>query len=262
MGKEYLFGEDELVTFTSEVHIENLQMWLHVNKPDLLAAGFSAIFPEDGLPSDNILELFFATYVNTQLEFTVKCINNLEFRSLKDLDSRGLDRQYDYDFTNVKDDGKIYMRGGHQYHRPYGWYRIALKVHGKYPEGDEWLGPNDIRTEEAPNEWAVSYHGTKFEHVGKIFKEGLKPGPRAKFGPGIYSSPSPQIIEALYAQEFEYNGQYYKIAFQNRVNPHRVKIIPASETNVGAEYWIAQEGEIRPYGVIIKEIVKGGCNIS
>ena len=232
---------------------------------DLLAAGFSAIFNEDDLPSNSIQTLFLASYRKSQFGLALRdVISYDEVLSLKGLDSSGLDPQYDYDFTNVEDDDKIYMRGGHQYHRPYGWYRIALKVHGKYPDGDEWLGPNDIRTEEAPYEWAVSYHGTKFEHVSKIVKEGLKPGPRAKFGPGIYSSPSPQIIEEHYAQEFEYEGKYYKIAFQNRVNPDCIEIIPASETGVGAEYWIAQEDEIRPYGVIIKEIVKNAstCNIS
>ena len=81
------------------------------------------------------------------------------------------------------------------------------------------------------------------------------------FGPGIYSSPSLKTVDERYAQEFSYGGKKYKIAFQTRVNPDRVKIIPATKTGVEAEYWISQEGDIRPYGVITKEIVASGCHI-
>ena len=222
---------------------------------NLLSAGFSAIFA--GLPSNDIYKLFQASYA--MAPGPDKKPDILEEWTPSDkwtfLDSSGLDPQYDYDFTNVEDDGKIYMRGGHQYHRPYGWNRIALKVHGKYSEGDEWLGPNGIRTKQTPNEWAVSYHGTKAEHVPSIIKEGFKAGPRAKFGPGIYSSPCPKVVEEYYAKKFSYEGKDYKIAFQNRVNPASVQIIPASDTNVGADYWITQKGNIRPYAVILKEIV-------
>ena len=53
------------------------------------------------------------------------------------IDPRGLDPQYDFDFSDVKDDGKKYMRGGHQYHRPYGWKKIANKVRERYEGGEE-----------------------------------------------------------------------------------------------------------------------------
>ena len=169
------------------------------------------------------------------------------------VDPDGLDPQYDFDFSNVKNDGEIYMKGGHQYHRPYGWNRIALKVVRKFGY-NEWLGPNGIRTEGAPNEWAVSYHGTAIENADKIIKEGYKPGPRAAYGKGIYSSPNIEMVENHYAQQFDHNGKRYLIAFQNRVNPDRIKIISAEKTGVGADYWLTQKGEIRPYGVLIKEV--------
>ena len=38
------------------------------------------------------------------------------------------------------------------------------------------------------------------------------------------------------------------------VNPNRVKIISAEKTGVGADYWLTQKGDIRPYGVLIKEV--------
>src|SRR5205814_265326 len=47
--------------------------------------------------------------------------------------------EYDYDFTNIKDDGKIFMRGNFEYKRPCGWKRIALNVLDKY-EDNVWLG--------------------------------------------------------------------------------------------------------------------------
>ena len=72
------------------------------------------------------------------------------------LNTNELDPRFDYDFTDVKDDGKRYMRGGFGYNRPYGWNRIAVKVVGKY-QNDDWLGPDGIRTDEARGEWPVSY---------------------------------------------------------------------------------------------------------
>ena len=147
-----------------------------------------------------------------------------------------LDPGFDYDFSNAKDDGKRYMRGGFQYKRPYGWKRIAIKVVGKYDD-DAWLGPNGIRTEEAPGEWPVSYHGTNMKSARMILKAGYKAGPRQLFGRGIY-----------------------KIALQNRVNPNQknghLQIIPASQTSVGADYWLSPGGiaDVRPYGILIREV--------
>ena len=173
-----------------------------------------------------------------------------------------LDQGFDYDFTNVKDDGKTYMRGGLEYKRPYGWKRIAIKVVGRYAD-DQWLGPNGIRTEEAPGEWPVSYHGTNMTNAKMILKEGYKPGPRALYGKGIYTSPSLEMVERLYAQEFTHQGKTYKMVLQNRVNPDQrnghLQIIPASQTGVGADYWLSpaqSAGNVRPYGILIREVPK------
>ncbi|CAG8509447.1 17775_t:CDS:2 [Cetraspora pellucida] len=52
-----------------------------------------------------------------------------------------LDPRYDYDFTNINDMEVTFMRGYILYKRPCGWKRIALKVAGKYDNGnDKWLG--------------------------------------------------------------------------------------------------------------------------
>ncbi|XP_022788065.1 uncharacterized protein LOC111327991 [Stylophora pistillata] len=217
---------------------------------ELLHTGFSAIFGEGGLPSSDIHELSETTYTKMQpLEmplqhglpwsqihepFEESYTGMQPFPSLGasrgSIDPRGLDPQYDFYFSDVKDDGKKYMRGGHQYHRPYGWKKIAIKVR------------------------AVSYHGTQVSKARKIVKEDLKPGPRAKFGPGVYSSPSLEMVEKMYSRPFQFEGKNFKIAFQNRVNSRRVQIIPATQTEVGADYWLTQKDDIRPYGVLIKEI--------
>ena len=167
--------------------------------------------------------------------------------------------QYDYDFTGEKDDGKQYMRGDFEYKRPYGWKRFAVKVVGRY-ENETWLGPNGIRTDQASGEWPVSYHGTDRSSAEKIVKEGYKVGPRALYGPGIYTSPSLEMVKNRYAQLFHHAGKSYKIALQNRVNPDRnghLKIISASETRVGADYWLSpNEHDVRPYGILVCEVPK------
>ncbi|XP_031559085.1 uncharacterized protein LOC116295429 [Actinia tenebrosa] len=177
-----------------------------------------------------------------------------------------LDPEFDFDFSNMNDDGKTYARGGFEYKRgPYGWKRIAIKVIGRY-ESDDWLGPNGIRTCEAPNEWPVSYHGTNFANSNSILENGFKAGDRALYGKGIYSSPSLEMVERCYAQEFTQQGKKYKIVFQNRVNPDQLhgnlKVIPASVTGVGADYWVAPKHDtrrgvidVRPYRILIKEVI-------
>ncbi|CAH3185875.1 unnamed protein product [Porites evermanni] len=156
------------------------------------------------------------------------------------------------------------MRGGFEYKRPYGWNRLAVKVLGKY-ENDAWLGPDGIRTRADPAEWPVSYHGTNSKNAKLISKQGYKPGPRMKFGKGIYTSPSLEMVERLYAQEFTHDGKTYKIALQNRVNPDqkngRLEIVPASKTRQGADYWLSpcsHENDVRPYGILIRERYRGG----
>lgn len=177
-------------------------------------------------------------------------------------DTSDLDPTFHFDFREVKNDGKKYMRGGFEYKRPYGWNRLAVKVLGKY-ENDAWLGSDGIRTKGDPGEWPVSYHGTNSTSAKLIVKQGYKPGPRELFGKGIYTSPSLEMVERLYAQEFTHDGKTYKIALQNRVNPDqkngRLKIIPASETGQGADYWLSpgsHKNDVRPYGILIREVIE------
>jgi ubiquitin len=71
------------------------------------------------------------------------------------LEPNQLAPSYDYDFTNVNDNGMTFMRGNFEYKRPCGWNRIALNVLNKY-ENDIWLGASGNRkssTSSVPNEW-------------------------------------------------------------------------------------------------------------
>lgn len=182
------------------------------------------------------------------------------------LDPDELAPGYDYDFTNKIDDGKVYIRGGYVYHRPYGWKRFALNVNGRseYGGDDTWLGPNGIRTQSSTGEWPVTYHGTYMTNVKGIVEDGLVQGWRKNFGPGVYSSPSIEMVGKIYAQEFVHKGVKYKVALQNRVNPDKpdhLKIIDKKDTKVGAEYWISPLQDpscgiydIRPYGILIRQV--------
>jgi ubiquitin len=159
------------------------------------------------------------------------------------LDENFLDPAYDYDFTHISDYGVSFSRGGHEYRRPCGWQRYALKVNEKYGS-NAWLGSSD-----APSEWPVSYHGTGYHNSLSIADEGFKlaKGWRFVFGRGIYSTPNVATAE-LYAKEFRLNdGERYKVVIQNRVNP--------ANLNKFGDYWVSLGDEdLRPYGLCIKKI--------
>jgi ubiquitin len=154
-----------------------------------------------------------------------------------------LDCPYDYDFTLIRDLGLSFSRGGHEYKRPCGWQRFALKVNDKFGAAT-WLGSSN-----APGEWPVSYHGTGFHNCLSIADEGFKlaKGVRFAHGRGIYSTPSIETAE-LYAKEFtSSNGDRYKVVIQNRVNPANLKKF--------GEYWVSLgDNDLRPYGLCVKRM--------
>ena len=184
-----------------------------------------------------------------------------------------LDEEYNYDFSNMKDDnGETFVRGGRKYIRPYGWNRVALNVKNKY--GDtEWIGgiQNTIRTENVSKEWPVTYHGTEHSMAKDIAAGGydLRKGERFLFGRGVYSTPDPSMAED-YATIFEFEGQKYKVLLQNRVNMEDTDVIAVKHSkkrgvivvedveggsDCDGEYFVtASEKNIRPYGLLFKKI--------
>ncbi|RGB32148.1 hypothetical protein C1646_670347 [Rhizophagus diaphanus] len=152
--------------------------------------------------------------------------------------------QYNFDFTNLRDDGVVYTRGKELYKRPYGWRRIALNIN-KYGD-NEWLGSAG----NSSSEWPVTYHGTKKEFANNIAEKGylLSECKRFAYGRGIYSTPEVDIAEE-YAAEFTHENADYKVVFQNRVNPEGLLKVNNNT------YWITPEEEnIRPYGLCIKKV--------
>ncbi len=177
------------------------------------------------------------------------CVVRLRAMNADDLlvlDKASWDQRYDYDFTNIDDKGKRFTRGGVEYRRPCGWKRYAIKVAGKY-EDEVWLGSND-----SPNEWPVSYHGTRHDAANSIAQTGydLSKHKRHAYGRGIYSTPDINVAKA-YAKSFTVNAQEYLVILQNRVNPKNLIKVSRDETGVG-EYWISPNAtDIRPYGMCI-----------
>ena len=174
------------------------------------------------------------------------------------LDDSLRDPKYDYDFTNMRDSGTRYFRGGHEYQRPYGWKRYALKVLGKY-DNDNWLGPTRwfwSRAESAEGEWPVSYHGTARNGTSSLAEDGyrLTAGRSFRLTRGIYSTPSIDTA-ASYALTFEMDRKRYQMVFQNRVNPVNLLVLPEQPAAGGGQFWVSpQQEDVRPYGICVRQI--------
>ena len=186
------------------------------------------------------------------------CIDRVKYKDLKfsdlqiiksmsvkifDLDPTVLDPVYDFDFTNLKDDGTKYQRGGRDYKRPYGWNKIALNVWNKYERRD-WLW------EEGDGIWVVSYHGTSKQNAEEIAKTkyDLTKGKRFAYGRGIYSSPDPLVAE-VYATAFNFENKQYKVIIQNKVN------MEGTDEYADYDYFVTkEEKDIRPYALLYKKV--------
>ena len=157
------------------------------------------------------------------------------------LDPSFLDPQYNFDFTNLKDDGTKYQRGGREYKRPYGWNRIALNVKNKY-EPRDWLW------EEGGGEWVVSYHGTSKQCAEEIArtKYDLTKGKGFSLGRGIYSSSDLTVAES-YARAFTFENKQYKVIIQNRVNMK-------GTDQFGNIFVTKEEKDIRPYALLYRKV--------
>ena len=81
---------------------------------------------------------------------------------------------------------------------------------GKYPGGDDWLGPSGDRCESDPKEWPVAYHGTLDKNTSGIVKDGfqLEKSRRFAFGRGIYCTPNPKAA-LHYATEYMFQASLF-----------------------------------------------------
>ncbi|XP_067314691.1 uncharacterized protein [Pseudorasbora parva] len=170
--------------------------------------------------------------------------------------------RFDYDFRHLSDES-VCMRGNELYTRPCGWYRFALKVLDKYPDGNAWLGTDGWRSHSVAGEWPVSYHGTSVQGATGIVTTHYKAGPRQLYGRGIYSTYD--IDQASgYSTEFtsKKTGKRYRVLMQNRINPNMRTVcqrkdywlIEIPEGTSAAEEKEIVEKSIRPYGILLKEV--------
>uniref|UniRef100_UPI003AABAB8F uncharacterized protein n=1 Tax=Centroberyx gerrardi TaxID=166262 RepID=UPI003AABAB8F len=210
-----------------------------------------SVLQSDGLASD---------FSTLNLQDTIEIDGPVQKRHIIDEDDY-FDPKYDYDFTRLKDT-KTYYRGGEVYERPCGWTRFAIKVLGKYSDGNTWLGNSNRSTQSVSGEWPVSYHGTSQDGAEGIVEGHYKAGAGQKYGYGIYSTPL--ISEAIYyAKTFtsKKNGKRYKVILQNRINPqYREKhnkdkywLVPIQKGKSLEEMQKIVEKAVRPYGLLLKE---------
>ncbi|XP_067314716.1 uncharacterized protein [Pseudorasbora parva] len=192
--------------------------------------------------------------------------STLQYMSLRDEMFVDMDEffepRFDYDFRHLTDKS-VCMRGSEPYTRPCGWYRFALKVLDKYPDGNAWLGTDGWRSHSVAGEWPVSYHGTSVQGATGIVKTHYTAGPRQLYGRGIYSTYD--IDQASgYSKEFtsKKTGKRYRVLMQNRINPKMRKVCKRKD------YWLIEipdgtsaakekeivEKSIRPYGILLKEV--------
>eukprot|EP00210_Caulerpa_lentillifera_P006595 g6300.t1 len=170
------------------------------------------------------------------------------------LSTRTLAPQFDYDFTRVEDDGVTFIRGGEPYRRPCGWMRFALEVQGQF-ENDIWLGADGIRTGSSEGEWPVSYHATGAFADETMAQTGCRLATGREFGfrHGIYSTPDFEVAQR-YANTFNFEGRRFAIIFQNRVKPTALRKLGRADEETG-EFWLnPNHFELRPYGILIKQL--------
>eukprot|EP01062_Namystynia_karyoxenos_P029237 TRINITY_DN21_c0_g2_i1.p1 TRINITY_DN21_c0_g2~~TRINITY_DN21_c0_g2_i1.p1 ORF type:complete len:566 (+),score=126.37 TRINITY_DN21_c0_g2_i1:82-1698(+) len=160
-----------------------------------------------------------------------------------------LDAKYDYDWTHKADTQK---RGGRDYHQPRGYTGHAIRVLGKYDQGNnDWL-----MMDGRPREWAVAFHATKREGLTGVAESewALRPGSgqayEDKCGKGIYCTPCMPKAEGYTGVTVETTQGAVKVnvAFQCRVKPSAIKV-----ASVTRAYWVINSPtDIRPYRVCLK----------
>jgi hypothetical protein len=156
-------------------------------------------------------------------------------------ESEILDPSFDFDFSNLVDDGKVFRRGGRIYERPCGWKRIAFQVKNKY-ENETWLGSTNM-----VGEWPCAYHAANTDFTKFIGYDGFDLTKLKRLQNQKVHFLTPKFDTALsLATEITINGQVIKFLIKSRVNPE--KIIERKD----GVFWLVASDNIRPYGILYK----------
>ncbi|CAF1027864.1 unnamed protein product [Didymodactylos carnosus] len=152
------------------------------------------------------------------------------------------------------------------YTSPTEWTRYGLKVLSKYPT-DDWLHPF-----QGPGNWYRAFHGTGradakdfgnynqpldkqyacVDALSSIFVNDFCKARVHAFGEGVYCSPNPKFLENRYVGtvplDTRQGKKNFKCMLQVAVNPDGVNCVKD-------DTWVvANPKDIRPYGILIKEV--------
>jgi hypothetical protein len=191
------------------------------------------------------------------------------------IDEGMLDHRWDRVYDDIKEAEIGYNRGGKKYYLPYGFRRIGVKC------------PNF----ELYENWCVAFHGTTFDRIASILRDGfLRPltmtshgditiRPREghiqlgdvidgdeDFANAIFLSPSYLYSSCeVYAKTHIVRDKKFKVLLQVRVRPGSYKVyketIGAEKKQIDPHFdnneleWIVKNpADVVVYGVLIKEI--------
>ena len=179
------------------------------------------------------------------------------------------DPGYNMDYTSSMYRGLIQKRGGEDYHFPFGWKRMALKMSSFGYTDLSWLTMNNSQ-----NEWSMAYHGIRYDPentLKKIIddssgKPTLKQGSGQAYaqsidinkrgegygqvcGVGVYCTNKIETAEG-YTTQVDLNGEKVKLVLQCRINPKKFR--NSGNVDKGGYYYIINNSEdIRPYGILL-----------
>lgn len=185
-------------------------------------------------------------------EYFWSCFGDVLLRVGYPVTHKSADRIFDFaqnqDFRYWTGSQAVVERGGMEYRLPVGWKRFAVRTTSRYDGGDNTWRSLDGRE----GEWAVAYHGTHRDALGPILFEGLKPGNSQlhedEVGIGIYCTPSIDIAEQ-FSWTAIHLGHTVRFVIQCRVAPNAIKKCSTPD------FWVIRDpADIRPYGVLVKEV--------
>ena len=168
----------------------------------------------------------------------------------------------------VKGLGRSTMRGGYPYYLPIGWYRHGLKVDGKYPDDDNWLGSENL-----PGEWPVAFHGTHTNAASSFTQNGLfvsadetdvareeaiQQMGSAVDRPGIYltthcdGGAHPMYTQTYRLPLIDGKRRQFLLVFMCRVAPGQFTT-HESVVPLGSARRVVDANAVRPYGILVKD---------